>query len=149
GSRDLSLKAANIIDLMIHQLLHRTHPHRSLRALKKKGAGDQADHPAPSTRGTGTPARQEMAVTTSLRSQRNIRGNYPQAGSTTPRSKFALIPSSVAGIRLSDRLELPDLVSSPQGFSMGWQAGIWAITLWTAGRIPSLVSFGSNSIEAS
>lgn len=32
---------------------------------------------------------------------------------------------------------------------MEWQAGIWAVTFWTAGRIPSLVTFGTRRISAS
>ncbi len=32
---------------------------------------------------------------------------------------------------------------------MIWHAGIWSITLWTAGRVPSLVAFGTKRIEAS
>ena len=32
---------------------------------------------------------------------------------------------------------------------MDWQAGIWAVTLWTAGRVPSLVTFGPKQVTAS
>ncbi len=32
---------------------------------------------------------------------------------------------------------------------MDWQAGIWAVTLWTAGRVPTLVTFGLRQVAAS
>lgn len=32
---------------------------------------------------------------------------------------------------------------------MEWQAGIWAVTLWTAGRVPTLVTFGPRHMAAS
>ncbi len=32
---------------------------------------------------------------------------------------------------------------------MIWHSGIWAVTLWTAGRVPSLVAFGAKRVEAS
>ena len=32
---------------------------------------------------------------------------------------------------------------------MDWQAGIWAVTLWTAGRVPTLVTFGPRQVTAS
>lgn len=32
---------------------------------------------------------------------------------------------------------------------MIWHSGIWAVTLWTAGRVPSLVAFGTKRVDAS
>ncbi|MSR01583.1 MAG: hypothetical protein EXR94_02415 [Gemmatimonadetes bacterium] len=32
---------------------------------------------------------------------------------------------------------------------MIWHSGIWTVTLWTAGRIPSFVAFGTKRVDAS